>query len=163
MADLTVLLVDDEALVRAGLRLLLDGTSGIRVIGEAEDGGQAIAFVRETRPDVVLMDIRMPRIDGIAAAEVLLSAHPGLAVIMLTTFDADETVLGALQAGAQGFLLKDTPPGELIDAIHRVAEGRVMLSPSVTRQVVSAATQRSVDRSRLRRARTSATADASRT
>lgn len=137
-----MLLVDDEQLVRAGLRLLLDGSDGIRIVGEAGDGLAAVEQTARLRPDVVLMDIRMPRLDGIASAKRILAADPTAKVVMLTTFDADAEVLGALESGAQGYLLKDTPPGELVAALHQVAQGRMILSPTVTRRLVGAATRR---------------------
>lgn len=133
-----VLLVDDESLVRAGLRMILEGSENLEVVGEAANGHEAIAAVREARPDVVLMDIRMPEMDGLAATDLLLAEHPELKIIVLTTFDTDEFVLSALRRGASGFLLKDTRPVELVDAVLQVASGRIMLSPSVTRQLVAA-------------------------
>lgn len=140
MAGVSVVLVDDEALIRGGLRLLLDGNSGIRVIGEARDGEEAIAMTRRLEPDVVLMDIRMPQLDGVLASARILRERPETKILMLTTFDSDAEVLGALDSGAMGYLVKDTPPGELVAAVLQVAQGRMMLSPSVTRQVVAAAT-----------------------
>lgn len=133
-----VLLVDDESLVRAGLRMILEGSANIEVVGEAANGREAIAAVREVHPDVVLMDIRMPVMDGLAATELLLAEHPDLKILVLTTFDTDEFVLNALRRGASGFLLKDTRPAELVDAVLQVAAGRIMLSPSVTKQLVAA-------------------------
>lgn len=133
-----VLLVDDEVLVRTGLRLILEGSADLEIVGEAGDGHEAIAAVRDTAPDVVLMDIRMPGMDGLSATETLLAEHPGLKIIVLTTFDTDEFVLSALRRGASGFLLKDTRPVELVDAVVHVAAGRIMLSPSVTKQLVAA-------------------------
>ncbi|MBN8206808.1 response regulator transcription factor [Microbacterium esteraromaticum] len=140
MAELRLLLVDDEQLVRAGLRLLLDGSEGIRIVGEANDGLSAVEAYARVRPDLVLMDVRMPRMNGIQATAQILSEDPAARILILTTFDADAEVLGALQSGAQGYLLKDTPPVELVAALHDVAHGRMMLSPSVTRQLVGAAT-----------------------
>jgi len=132
-----VLLVDDDALVRSGLRMMLAGADGLEVVGEADDGGGVLAAVDLHRPDVVLMDIRMPRVDGIEATR-LLRAQPGApAVIVLTTFDADELVLRALQAGAAGFLLKDTPPAEIVRGIELVHGGEGMLSPGVTRRLIA--------------------------
>ncbi|RLQ84677.1 response regulator [Mycetocola zhadangensis] len=133
-----VVLVDDEALVRAGLRLIIEGDQTIDIVGEAADGIDASAVVARTQPDVVLMDIRMPRRDGLETTSRVLASHPGIRVIVLTTFDADDAVLTALRNGASGFLLKDTPPADLIDAIHRVAAGRSILSPSVTEQLIDA-------------------------
>ncbi|MGM7668394.1 response regulator [Microbacterium sp. A93] len=151
-----MLLVDDEQLVRTGLRLLLDGSDGIRIVGEAADGEAAIEAALRMRPDVVLMDIRMPRLDGIRATARILAERPDARIVMLTTFDADAEVLGALESGAMGFLLKDTPPVDLIAALHQVADGRMMLSPSVTRQLVIAATDgRIADRRRVANSRLS--------
>jgi DNA-binding NarL/FixJ family response regulator len=132
-----VLLVDDDALVRAGLRMILSSAGDLEVVGEADDGVRAVAAVREHRPDVVLMDIRMPEMDGITATAALRRLDAPPQVIVLTTFQADEQVLSALRAGAGGFLLKDTPPAEIITAIRLVASGEAMLSPSVTRTLLS--------------------------
>jgi DNA-binding NarL/FixJ family response regulator len=137
-----LVLVDDEALVRAGLRLILEGDPAFVIVGEASDGQEALAIVRGSDPDVVLMDIRMPHLDGLAATELLIAQKPGLKVIVLTTFDTDEFVLRALRIGASGFLLKDTPPGELIEAVRRVAAGRTILSQSVTEQLIAAIPKR---------------------
>lgn len=136
MAELRLLIADDEELVRTGLRLLLDGASGLRVVGEAADGREALARTAELDPDVVLMDIRMPGMDGLRATEQLLAADPARKVLVLTTFDTDSTILEALRLGAMGFLLKDTRPAELVEAIQRAGEGRMMLSPTVTRRLV---------------------------
>ena len=134
-----VLLVDDDALVRAGLSMMLDGADGIAVVGEAADGDQVSAAIDAHSPDVVLMDLRMPRVDGITATRRLRArAHP-LEVIVLTTFDADENVLRALRAGASGFLLKDSPPGQIAEAIRRVAAGDPILSPKITRRLMDRA------------------------
>ncbi len=133
---ISVLLVDDEALVRAGLRLILETSDDLTVIAEAEDGRAAVAAVQRHRPDVVLMDIRMPRFDGLAATKVIRSRPQSPAIIVLTTFSADDDVFGALDAGAIGFLLKDTPPADLLRAVRLAAAGGAMLSPSVTRQVI---------------------------
>ncbi|MDP9220159.1 MAG: response regulator transcription factor, partial [Actinomycetota bacterium] len=128
-----VLLVDDEALVRAGLRMILESADDLEVVGEADDGSRAVAAVQLHRPDVVLMDVRMPGLDGLAAAgSILRLAHPPK-VVMLTTFGLDSYVFAALEAGASGFLLKDTPPRDLIAAVRVVAAGEAMLSPAVTR------------------------------
>ncbi|MGD7732237.1 response regulator [Propionibacteriaceae bacterium G57] len=136
-----VVLVDDDPLVRAGLKLILGGSPQIEVLGEAADGADAAALVDEFAPDVVLMDIRMPRLDGLAATEALLKRPNPPRVIMLTTFDADDMVLRALAVGAAGFLLKDTPPARMVEAIQQVASGEHSLSPTVTAQVIAAATQ----------------------
>jgi DNA-binding NarL/FixJ family response regulator len=131
-----VLLVDDDALVRSGLRMMLAGAERIDVVGEADDGRGVLGAVDLHRPDVVLMDIRMPQLDGIAATRLLRSQPDPPAVVVLTTFDADELVLRALRAGAAGFLLKDTPPAEIVRAIELVHAGDGMLSPAVTRQLI---------------------------
>jgi DNA-binding NarL/FixJ family response regulator len=131
-----VLLVDDDALVRSGLRMMLAGAEGIDVVGEADDGRGVLGAVDRHRPDVVLMDIRMPQLDGIAATRLLRSQPDPPAVVVLTTFDTDELVLRALRAGAAGFLLKDTPPAEIVRAIELVHAGDGMLSPAVTRQLI---------------------------
>jgi DNA-binding NarL/FixJ family response regulator len=135
-----VLLVDDQALVRAGFRMILDAEPEMEVVGEAADGREAIDQVRTLRPEVVLMDIRMPELDGLEAARRILDAAPegdAPRILMLTTFDLDEYVYEALRAGASGFLLKDTPPEQLVAAIRVVAQGEALLSPSITRRVIS--------------------------
>jgi DNA-binding NarL/FixJ family response regulator len=136
-----ILLVDDQALVRAGFRMILDAEPDMEVVGECGDGRDAIDQVRALRPDVVLMDIRMPELDGLEAARRILTGgvvdgEPPR-ILMLTTFDLDEYIYDALRAGASGFLLKDTPPEQLVDAIKVVAHGEALLSPSVTRRVIS--------------------------
>ncbi|MDQ2750598.1 MAG: response regulator transcription factor [Actinomycetota bacterium] len=137
MVRVRVLLVDDDALVRAGLRMILSSAEDLEVVGEADDGARAVAAVREHRPDVVLMDIRMPEMDGITATAALRRLEAPPQVIVLTTFQADEQVMSALRAGASGFLLKDTPPPEIVAAVRLVASGEAMLSPSVTRTLLS--------------------------
>jgi DNA-binding NarL/FixJ family response regulator len=133
-----VLLVDDDALVRSGLRMMLAGAAEqVEVVGETDDGRGVLAAVDRHRPDVVLMDIRMPQLDGIAATRLLRAQPAPPQVLVLTTFDADELVLQALRAGAAGFLLKDTPPPEIVRAIELVAAGEAMLSPGVTRQLIA--------------------------
>jgi DNA-binding NarL/FixJ family response regulator len=132
-----VVLIDDDPLVRSGLRMLLEGAEGIEVVGEADDGRGALGAVDRHRPDVVLMDIRMPTVDGITATRLLRSQPDPPAVLVLTTFDADELVLRALRAGAAGFLLKDTPPTEIVRAIELVHAGDSMLSPAVTRGLIA--------------------------
>jgi DNA-binding NarL/FixJ family response regulator len=135
-----VVLVDDQALVRGGLRALIDAESDLDVVGEAADGAQAVDVVEKLRPDVVLMDIRMPGVDGLAATR-RIAADPALAdvrVLVLTTFEIDEYVFEALRVGASGFLLKDEEPTELLRAVRVVAAGESLLSPSVTRRVVEA-------------------------
>jgi DNA-binding NarL/FixJ family response regulator len=133
-----VLVVDDDPLVRAGLVMMLGGAPDIRVVAEAGDGTQVLPMVDRHAPDVVLMDIRMPAMDGLAATEALRARRHAPEVIILTTFDADEHVLRALRAGAAGFVLKDTPPAEIVDAVRRVAQGLPVLSPAVTRRVAGA-------------------------
>jgi DNA-binding NarL/FixJ family response regulator len=133
-----VALVDDQALLRAGLRALLDAEDGLEVVGEAGDGDQAVAVARDQRPDVVLMDIRMPGVDGLEATRRIAADAElsGVKVVVLTTFEVDEYVFEALRAGAAGFLLKEADPGEIVRAVRVVAEGESLLSPSVTRRVV---------------------------
>lgn len=137
MVTIRVLLIDDDALVRAGLRMILSSSDDIEVVGEAADGAEAVATVLTHRPDVVLMDIRMPVMDGIVATEALRRLPEPPHVIVLTTFQADDHVMSALRAGADGFLLKDTPPAEIIQAVRLVAAGEAMLSPSVTRTLLA--------------------------
>ncbi|HEY5505971.1 MAG TPA: response regulator transcription factor [Coriobacteriia bacterium] len=131
-----VLIADDQALVRAGFRVLIDSARDLEVVGEAADGVQAVTLARSTRADVVLMDIRMPEMDGLAATRELLAGEDPPRVIILTTFDIDEYVFEALRAGASGFLLKDTEPEELLQAVRVVAEGDALLAPSVTRRLI---------------------------
>jgi DNA-binding NarL/FixJ family response regulator len=135
-AAVRVLIADDDDLMRAGLRAVLSTDEGIEVVAEAADGRAAIERVRRFAPDVVLMDVRMPDLDGIAATRDLLAASPEAKVVILTTFEQDDYIFGALSAGASGFLLKRTSPEELIAAIHAVADGDSLLSPSVTRRVI---------------------------
>jgi DNA-binding NarL/FixJ family response regulator len=134
--QIRVLVVDDDDLMRAGLRMVLSSDDTLEVVGEAADGRAAIAEARASAPDVVLMDVRMPGMDGIEATGALLAAAPQARVVILTTFEDDEYVFGALSAGASGFLLKRTRPEELIAGIHTVAEGDALLSPAVTRTVI---------------------------
>jgi DNA-binding NarL/FixJ family response regulator len=136
VAPVRVLLVDDDDLMRAGLRAVLRSDSSVEVVGEAATGRTAIAASRAHRPDVVLMDVRMPDLDGIAATREVLAVSPDIKVVILTTFEQDDYIFGALSAGASGFLLKRTSPEELLAAIHAVAGGDSLLSPSVTRIVV---------------------------
>jgi DNA-binding NarL/FixJ family response regulator len=131
-----VLVVDDDDLMRAGLRMVLSSDETLELVGEAADGREAIAQARRSAPDVVLMDVRMPGVDGIEATGELLAALPRARVVILTTFEDDDYVFGALAAGASGFLLKRTRPEDLIAAIHTVAEGDALLSPAVTRTVI---------------------------
>jgi DNA-binding NarL/FixJ family response regulator len=134
-----VLVVDDDALVRAGLTMMLDGAEGISVVGEANDGDQVPSAVDAHAPDVVLMDLRMPRLNGIVATQRLRARQRPPQVIVLTTFDTDENVLRALRAGASGFLLKDAPPARIAEAVRRVAAGDPMLSPSIMRRLMDRA------------------------
>ena len=138
VAVIRVLLVDDQALVRAGFRALLDAQHDIEVVGEAADGGQALRLAAEHRPDVVLMDIRMPGVDGLEATRRMVadSRLATVKVVILTTFDLDEYVFEALTVGASGFLVKDTEPVDLINAVRVVAAGEALLSPSVTRRLI---------------------------
>jgi DNA-binding NarL/FixJ family response regulator len=137
VADLIrILVVDDDALVRVGLAMVLGAGGDIEVVGEATDGAEAVEAVRRLRPDVVLMDIRMPGMDGLAATEALRAHGAEPAVIVLTTFDTDEYVLRALRLGANGFLLKDTPPRDILDSVRRVAAGESMLSPAVVARLI---------------------------
>ena len=134
-----VVVADDQALVRGGFRVMLDSADDIEVVGEAANGTEAVDLVRETAPDVVLMDIRMPEMDGIEATRVLLGdpATAAVRVLVLTTFDLDEYVYAALRAGASGFLLKDTDPEDLLAAVRIVAEGEALLAPSVTKRLIA--------------------------
>ncbi|SBT68486.1 two component transcriptional regulator, LuxR family [Micromonospora sediminicola] len=132
-----VLIVDDDPLVRGALSMILGGVPDLTVVGEATDGAEVPAAVAAHAPDVVLMDIRMPRVDGLAATEALRATAEPPEVLVLTTFDADEQVLRALRAGASGFLLKDTPPAEIVAAVRRVAAGEATLSPAVTRKLIA--------------------------
>lgn len=141
-----VLIADDQALVRAGFHVLLDAATDIEVVGEAENGREAVAMARDLDPDVILMDIRMPEMDGLEATRTILhpddatgdapASEPHPRVLVLTTFDADEYVYEALRAGASGFLLKDTEPGQLAEAVRVVARGEALLAPAVTRRLI---------------------------
>jgi DNA-binding NarL/FixJ family response regulator len=132
----TVVLADDQALVRGGFRMILEAQDDVEVVGEAENGAEAVARVRELRPDVVLMDVRMPELDGIEATRRIVGARLPTRVLVLTTFDEDEIVYQALRAGAGGFLLKSAPPARLVDAVRLVAAGEELLAPSVTRRLI---------------------------
>ena len=134
-----VLIVDDQALVRAGFRVLIEAANDLQVVGEAENGEQALAFVAEDKPDVILMDIRMPVMDGLEATRLIIERYgeESPRVLVLTTFDADEYVYEALRVGASGFLLKDTEPRQLTEAIRVIAEGDALLAPSITRRLIT--------------------------
>lgn len=136
----SVLIVDDDALVRAGLGLILGGCPDLLVVGEAGDGVTGVQMAKDLAPDVILMDVRMPHLDGLAATREILSHRPQARIVVLTTFDADDLVLSALSAGAHGFLLKDTPPARMVEAIRAVVRGEHTLSPSVVTQLINAAT-----------------------
>jgi DNA-binding NarL/FixJ family response regulator len=125
-----LVIADDQALVRSGFRLIVDARPDLEVVGEAEDGEQAVALVEELDPDVILLDIRMPNLDGIEATKRIVASGSGTRILVLTTFDLDEYVYGAIRAGASGFLLKDVRPGELVDAIRVVASGNALLGPT---------------------------------
>ncbi|MEU5724087.1 response regulator transcription factor [Micromonospora sp. NPDC047738] len=131
-----VVIADDQDLIRAGLTMIIDARPDLTVVGEAADGVEAVAVVNRTRPDVVLMDVRMPRQDGIAATRELVAAGNPARVVMLTTFDLDEHVYAALRAGASAFLLKDTRPADLAEAVRVVARGEALLAPTVTRRLL---------------------------
>jgi DNA-binding NarL/FixJ family response regulator len=141
-----VLVVDDDHLMRAGLTMIIEQTSDVSVVGEAEDGRQAILATRRERPDVVLMDVRMPVVDGIEATREIVSLADPPRVLILTTFELDEYVFNALEAGASGFLLKRTPPEQLIEGIRTVAAGDALLSPSVTRRLIAEFAKRPLER-----------------
>ena len=139
---LRVLIADDQALMRAGFRMILEVEPDLEIVGEAANGREAVAEAGRLRPDVVLMDVRMPEMDGIEATRRLLHGNNDTKVVMLTTFDMDEYVYEALRAGASGFLLKDTPPGELLAAIRVIAAGEGLLAPTVTRRLIEEFTRR---------------------
>ncbi|WP_037270263.1 response regulator transcription factor [Kibdelosporangium aridum] len=145
----SVLIVDDDPLVRAGLAMMFGGAPDITVVGEGKDGTEVLSLVDTHAPDVVLMDIRMPGMDGLSATEVLRARLNAPEVIILTTFDADAHVLRALRAGAAGFLLKDTPPGEIVEAVRRVVQGNPVLSPAVTRRLIDRVAETGEDRRRV--------------
>ncbi len=134
--SIRVLIADDQALVRSGFRLILETRSDIDVVGEAQDGGQAVALAAECTPDVILMDVRMPVVDGIEATRQIVASGSATRVLVLTTFDLDEYVYAAIRAGASGFLLKDVRPHDLVDAIRLIADGNALLGPTVTRRLL---------------------------
>jgi len=141
-ASIRVLVADDQELVRAGFCVILGASDGIDVVGEAADGEAAVTLVASLAPDVVLMDIRMPRMDGLAATRLITAGQPAPKVVMLTTFDLDDYVYEALRAGASGFLLKDSPRGDLVAAVRAAAAGDALLAPSVTRRLIEAFARR---------------------
>jgi DNA-binding NarL/FixJ family response regulator len=145
-----VLVVDDDPLVRAGLAMMLGGAPDIRVVAEAGDGGEVLPLVDRHRPHVILMDIRMPTVDGLTATEAVRARRDAPEVLVLTTFDADQHVLRALRAGAAGFLLKDTPPAEIVAAVRQVAAGAPVLSPAVTRRLIARVAETETDTRRTR-------------
>jgi DNA-binding NarL/FixJ family response regulator len=132
----SVVIADDQALVRGGFRLILAAEDDLEVVGEAENGREAVALVRELRPDVVLMDMRMPVLDGIAATRDIVAERIATRVLVLTTFDADEIVYDAMRAGASGFLLKSAPPAQLVEGVRTVAAGDALMAPTITRRLV---------------------------
>jgi DNA-binding NarL/FixJ family response regulator len=131
-----VLLCDDQALVRSGFRMILDAREDIEVVGEADDGSEVVELARQSDPDVILMDVRMPNVDGVEATRRLVAEGSQARILILTTFDLDEYVYDAIRAGASGFLLKDVQPPQLVDAIRVVAAGEALLAPSVTRRLL---------------------------
>ena len=133
---ISVLLVDDQALVRSGFKLIIDAQDDMEVVGEAADGRAAIDETARLHPDIVLMDVRMPEVDGIAATRSIVGERPEARVLVLTTFDEDRTVYDAMKAGASGFLLKSAPPAQFVEAVRTVAAGEALLAPSVTRRLV---------------------------
>ena len=137
-----VLLVDDQAMIRQGLRMILDAEPGLTIVGEAADGAEAVALVPAAKPDVVLMDVRMPKLDGIAACARICAAPSPPRVLMLTTFDLEDYVYSALRAGASGFLLKDAPADQLVEAIEVVARGDAQLAPQITRLLIEEVAKR---------------------
>lgn len=149
-----LVIIDDDALVRAGLAMILGGDPDIEIVGEAGGGVTGLELIARTTPDVVLMDIRMPRLDGLGATARLMRQPSPPRVIVLTTFDADDYVVRALRDGASGFLLKDTPPAQIVDAVHKVAAGDHMLSPSVTAQLIARLGEDEPETERLTRAQT---------
>ncbi|HSJ82933.1 MAG TPA: response regulator transcription factor [Acidimicrobiia bacterium] len=139
-----VVIADDHTLVREGFRRLLESESDIRVVGEVGDGSQAVEAARRLRPDVVLMDIRMPKLDGLSATRAIVTSGGATRVVILTTYDLDEYVFDALRAGASGFLLKDSPPDRLLEAVRVASSGEALLSPSITRKLIEEFTHRPI-------------------
>ncbi|MGC4945732.1 response regulator [Streptomyces sp. DT224] len=162
-APVRLLIIDDDPLVRAGLTLMLGGADDIDIVGEGADGSEAAELVDRLRPDVVLMDIRMPVMDGLTATEALRARPDAPEIVVLTTFHADEQVLRAIRAGAAGFVLKDTPPARIVESVRRVAAGDPVLSPAVTRQLMARAAgagqEERVDRAARARERIALLAD----
>ncbi|GLY84430.1 response regulator [Actinoallomurus iriomotensis] len=146
-----LVIVDDDPMVRTGLRLILGGEPDLEIVGEAGDGREAVHVIDDLKPDLVLMDIRMPVQDGLATTELLVTRPAPPRILVLTTFDADDMVLRALELGAAGFLLKDTSPPKMVEAVRNVANGEPALSPSVTRQLIAAATRNDLPRTHARR------------
>jgi len=136
LADITILIVDDQQLLRLGFRMIFEAEPDLEVVGEAGDGTEAVRLTGQTSPDVVLMDVRMPRTSGIEATEQIVAKYPGSRVLVLTTFDLDEYAFAALRAGASGFLLKNSEPAELLSAIRTVARGDAVVAPRVTRRLL---------------------------
>ncbi|MDT0231875.1 response regulator transcription factor [Curtobacterium sp. BRB10] len=157
--DLTIVLVDDQELVRAGFRVILESEPGFRVVGEAADGAGAVEAVQQLRPDVVCLDVQMPGVDGLEAARRIAALPDPPAVLILTTFDSDDALFQALEAGASGFLLKNASPERLIDAVRTVAAGDALLAPDVTRRVISRATASAAAQSSATTTATTATTD----
>ncbi|WP_030167533.1 response regulator transcription factor [Spirillospora albida] len=152
-SPIRVLIVDDDALVRAGLTMMLSGAGDLEIVGDVADGAEVVPAVNAHRPDVVLMDVRMPRLDGIAATELLRARREPPEIIILTTFDTDDHIVRAMRAGASGFLLKHTPPQEIVRAIRQVAAGEPMLSPAVLRKMMAYVADRTGPDPRRERAR----------
>ena len=147
--NVTVIVADDQALVRGGFHKILDADPGIDVVGEAADGLEAVSLARQLRPDVVLMDVRMPNLDGLEATRRIGSEHPDVKVLIVTTFGLDDEVMAALRAGASGFLLKDTPPEHLIAAVHTVARGQALLDPAISKPLIAALAKQPTTRTEL--------------
>src|SRR5687768_1789383 len=138
MKPIRVLITDDHLIVREGLRLILETAEGIEIVGEASDGAECLQLVPELKPDVILMDLQMPRMDGITAIDHLRSEHPETAIVILTTFNEDDLMIRGLQAGARGYLLKDTDRENLLDTIHATAKGETLLKPEILARVLAA-------------------------